>query len=300
MQTAAPGLAALFDDTASTPAARVAAGAALLAIDPARHLDHVGGMMTDGSGPSAIREGLVTALAAAGPAGQRHLARALARGSPRLRERTAFALAGTASGARILMDAAREDDVSMQLLRDPTLRERLAAGKPESIQREVADVARSNGTREAARMQQVSARAARFDARRSSAEQGARVFAANCSACHSVRGQGGQVGPQLDGVGHRSPTDLMVKVLAPNRSVAPAFRYETVIMKNGDVFTGLFRREQGVTAIFVDREAREIRVPKAQIAERRISSYTLMPNTFMESLPEADLHHLTAYLGTLR
>ena len=113
-------------------------------------------------------------------------------------------------------------------------------------------------------------------------------------------GQGGQVGPQLDGVGHRAPADLIAKVLAPNRSVAPSFRYETVILKNGDVFTGLFRREQGVSAIFVDRQAKEISVPKAQIAERRTSSFTLMPNNFIDVIPEADLHHLIAYLGTLR
>ena len=102
-----------------------------------------------------------------------------------------------------------------------------------------------------------------------SAEQGARVFATNCSACHSARGQGGQVGPKLDGVGHRAPAELLAKVLAPNRTVAPSFRYETVIMKNGDVFTGVFRREQGVSFAFVDRHGKEINVPKSQIAERR-------------------------------
>jgi hypothetical protein len=41
-------------------------------------------------------------------------------------------------------------------------------------------------------------------------------------------------------------------------------------------------------------------VPKAQIAERRQSSFTLMPNNFLETIPEKDLDHLVAYLGTLR
>ena len=115
-----------------------------------------------------------------------------------------------------------------------------------------------------------------------------------------MRGQGGQVGPQLDGVGHRAPTDLLTKVLAPNRTVAPAFRYESVIMKNGDVFTGLYRREQGVSLTFVDRDGKETSVPKSQIAERRQTPFTLMPSNFMEVIPERDLHHLVAYLGTLR
>jgi putative heme-binding domain-containing protein len=101
-------------------------------------------------------------------------------------------------------------------------------------------------------------------------------------------------------VGHRAPAELAAQVLAPNRSVAPAFRYETVVMKNGDVFTGLFRREQGVSVAFVDRQGREVSVAKSQIAERRQSSFTLMPNNFLEAIPEGDLPHLIAYLGTLR
>jgi putative heme-binding domain-containing protein len=101
-------------------------------------------------------------------------------------------------------------------------------------------------------------------------------------------------------VGHRPPEVLLAKVLAPNRSVAPAFRYETVIMKNGDVFTGLYRREQGVSLTFVDRDGKEVNVRKSQIAERRITPYTLMPSNFMDVIPESELHHLVAYLGTLR
>ncbi|MEO6526829.1 MAG: PVC-type heme-binding CxxCH protein [Gemmatimonadaceae bacterium] len=300
LRAAEPALVALYDDTAAAPAARVAAGRALLSIDPAKHLEHVGRAMTDTSAPAAIRDGLVDALAAAGPEGQRHLVRSLESGSPRLRERAVYALAGSATGARTLLDAARNGRLPAHALDDPTLRERLVAGKPESIRAEVMELARVTEVNEAARMRVIEARAARFDPSRSSPAQGARVFAANCSACHSVRGQGGQVGPNLDGVGRRSAADLIAKVLAPNRSVAPSFRYETVILKNGDVFTGLFRREQGVSAVFVDRQAKEIGVPKAQIAERRISSYTLMPNNFIDVIPEVDLHHLIAYLGTLR
>jgi hypothetical protein len=43
-----------------------------------------------------------------------------------------------------------------------------------------------------------------------------------------------------------------------------------------------------------------VSVPKSQIAERRITPYTLMPSNFMDVIPEAELHDLVAYLGTLR
>ena len=41
-------------------------------------------------------------------------------------------------------------------------------------------------------------------------------------------------------------------------------------------------------------------VPKAQIAQRRITPYTIMPNNFLDVIPETELHQLIAYLGTLR
>jgi putative heme-binding domain-containing protein len=300
LRAAEPALLALFADAKSEPAARVAAGRALLAIDPVRHLALVGGALSDGSTPAPMREELVGAMATAGPQGLPHLARALDAPSARLRERITYALAGSAEGAQLLLDAVRTGRLQAQALADPTLRERLVTGKPETIRAAVSELARADSSIEASRRGRIEAITRRFDARAASAEQGARVFAANCAPCHSARGQGGQVGPQLDGVGHRAPDDLLAKVLAPNGNVAPSFRYETVMLKNGDVFTGLYRREQGVSLAFVDRDGKEVSVPKAQIARRRITPYTIMPNNFMDVIPETELHHLIAYLGTLR
>jgi putative heme-binding domain-containing protein len=300
LRSAEPDLLALFADAKSEPAARVAAGRALLQIDRARHLALVGGALTDAATPGPMREELVGALAAAAPEGLPSLARALDAPSLRVRERITYALAGSPAGAQLLVDAVRAGRLPAQALSDPTLRERLVAGKPDAIRAAVAELAHADSALEATRRGRIEAITQRFDPRTASAEQGSRVFAANCASCHAVRGQGGQVGPQLDGVGHRAAADLLAKVLAPNRSVAPAFRYETVILKNGDVFTGLYRREQGVSLAFVDRDGKEVNVPKSQIAQRRLTPYTLMPSNFMDVIPEAELHHLTAYLCTLR
>ena len=300
IRTAEQALLALFRDATAAPAARVAAGRALLTIDRAAHVALVGGALADPASPPAMREELVGALAAASPEALPYLARAADAPSARVRERVAFALAGSQAGAQLLLAAVRTGRVPPSAVADPTLRERLVAGKSEAIRNAVSELARSDSANDAARQQRIVAITRRFDPRTASAEQGGRVFAANCAACHSVRGQGGQVGPQLDGVGHRAPGDLLAKVLAPNRSVAPAFRYETVIMKNGDVFTGLYRREQGVSLSFVDRDGKEVHVPKSEIVQRKQTPFTLMPSNFMEVIPERDLHHLVAYLGTLR
>ena len=60
--------------------------------------------------------------------------------------------------------------------------------------------------------------------------------------------QGGVVGPHLDGVGNRGLERLIEDVLDPSRNVDPSFRYSTVSLKNGEVFSGLQRREEGAVA----------------------------------------------------
>jgi len=84
---------------------------------------------------------------------------------------------------------------------------------------------------------------------------GQKVFATNCMVCHSINNTGGKVGPNLDGVGNRGTDRLMEDVLDPNRNVDPAFRYSNVFTKDGDVVTGLFRREEAFTSV-VQRFAR--------------------------------------------
>jgi hypothetical protein len=64
---AEPDLLALFADAKSAPAARVAAGRALLAIDRSRHLPLVGGALSDVATPAPMREELVGALSAVAP-----------------------------------------------------------------------------------------------------------------------------------------------------------------------------------------------------------------------------------------
>src|SRR5690606_39930369 len=50
------------------------------------------------------------------------------------------------------------------------------------------------------------------------------IFEQNCAACHSVKGRGGMVGPQLDGVGNWGVKALVEKILIPNRNITQAFR----------------------------------------------------------------------------
>ena len=47
------------------------------------------------------------------------------------------------------------------------------------------------------------------------------IFKQMCTACHSLKGQGGQVGPALDGVGSRRTSEYLTSWLHNPSSVKP-------------------------------------------------------------------------------
>jgi putative heme-binding domain-containing protein len=109
-------------------------------------------------------------------------------------------------------------------------------------------------------------------------------------------GQGGNVGPQLDGIGARGLERLCEDVLDPNRNVDRAFRTTVVTLKDGDITSGLFRREEGELIVLADSTGKEMSIPQKQIAERRESESSLMPDNFGELISPEDFNHLMAYL----
>jgi putative heme-binding domain-containing protein len=111
-----------------------------------------------------------------------------------------------------------------------------------------------------------------------------------------MQNQGGTIGPQLDGVGKWGPKALTEKILDPNRNVSESFRNYTITLKDGKIMSGLFRREEGEVIVFADLTGKEFAVPKNNIAEQKISKYTLMPDHFGEVLSQEEFNALLKYL----
>ena len=108
------------------------------------------------------------------------------------------------------------------------------------------------------------------------------------------------IGPQLDGVGNRGLERLLEDVLDPNRNVDVAFRTHTIALKDGDVISGLPRREEGELLVLADATGKEISVPKKNIESRRESELSLMPENFGEILSSDDFDNLMAFLLSQR
>jgi putative heme-binding domain-containing protein len=131
-------------------------------------------------------------------------------------------------------------------------------------------------------------------------DSGKMIFSQNCAACHSIQHEGGNIGPQLDGVGKWGARALAEKILDPNRNVSESFRNYIIKLKDGKVLGGLLRREEGEVIVFADITGKEFSVAKSEIAEQTASKYTLMPGHFGDVLSQKDFNMLVEYLLSLQ
>ena len=135
-----------------------------------------------------------------------------------------------------------------------------------------------------------------FNAFTANAGRGKELFELLCRNCHQLDGQGSLIGPQLDGIGNRGAERLFEDILDPNRNVDPAFRSVNLVLKNGNVESGLFRREEGAVLVLANAAGQEFTVPKNKVERRVESNQSLMPSNFGEALTEQQLNDLIAFV----
>jgi putative heme-binding domain-containing protein len=284
------------------PLARAAAARALAGLDPAGALPILTAALSDDREPETVRERFGATLAELNSDPARAALVAAMKAAPfRLQTRWATALTGSREGAEALLEAVSQGAASARLLQSTGLKNRLQSVKPRDWESRVAALTRDLAPADAAREKLIADRRTAYQNGDAAAvEGGRRLFEQNCAACHQIEGKGGLVGPQLTGVGNRGLERLCEDILDPNRNVDRAFRQTILTLKDGDVQSGLFRREEGDLLVFADGTGKEFSVKKGNVTERRESDQSLMPDNFGESIPAAQFNQLLAYLLSQR
>ena len=273
---------------------RAAAARALLGTGSKKVLPQIAAVVTDTTASAPLREKFAVALAEVKSFDA--IAAALSTAPRRLQQSFATALASSREGGELLLAACTDGKAPALLLRDKALVDRLKAAKVPNLDARIATLTENLPSANAEIERLIAKRAAAFDPAKASAVRGADVFTRNCAVCHTIEGKGGLLGPQLDGIGGRGRDRLLEDILDPNRNVDRAFRMNVVTLKGGAVVAGLPRREEGGQLIMADPAGQETRIAKADITDRKETETSLMPPTFDEIIPPAELDDLLAFL----
>ncbi len=121
-----------------------------------------------------------------------------------------------------------------------------------------------------------------------------------CLRCHKLSGTGGEVGPDLTGVGSRlSREDILESILLPNNKISRGYENLVIKMKNGETHVGLLRGEEPENVIIDSAEDGRIKLPKAKIADLNLG-LSAMPAEIASMLSKRELRNLVEFLASQR
>jgi putative heme-binding domain-containing protein len=122
-----------------------------------------------------------------------------------------------------------------------------------------------------------------------------------CATCHKVRGEGGQVGPDLSDVGKRlSRRQILEAILDPSKDIDPKFAAYLIEVDDGRRLTGLIveRTEKEITVR--DPQGKDTKLPLANVQAQVPSKKSLMPDQLLRDLTAEQAADLLVFLESLK
>jgi putative heme-binding domain-containing protein len=122
-----------------------------------------------------------------------------------------------------------------------------------------------------------------------------------CAKCHKAGGEGGDLGPDLSGVGSLYPRrELAESILYPSRKVREGYQQVIVRTKEGRILSGAVKAETPEELTLQDTEGNRHAIRKAEIDARKTSELSLMPEGVHAGLSMRDFADLVSYLESLK
>jgi putative heme-binding domain-containing protein len=139
------------------------------------------------------------------------------------------------------------------------------------------------------------------DPPRGNAENGAKLFRAQCSACHRVNAVGGRIGPDLSRVGvARSREMLVLRIRRGIEDFGAGYAPVTLTPQTGPAVQGVKKNEDLFSVQIMDTRERIQGYEKDKMKAVVDGTRSAMPIFGPDRLSDADLDDLVRYLSTLR
>jgi len=143
--------------------------------------------------------------------------------------------------------------------------------------------------------------------RKGSIENGKKLLAESgkndmaCIKCHTIRGAGGAIGPDLSMIGKKaSKENLFESIMYPSKAIADQYLTWVVETKAGALVGGLIVEETPDHVLLRDANGKDTKIEKKDIESRTKSPASLMPDNLLVYMTEQELVDMVEYLFTLK
>lgn len=122
-----------------------------------------------------------------------------------------------------------------------------------------------------------------------------------CATCHQIGYVGGHLGPNLTSVGSvRTERDLLEAVVYPSASFVRGYEPMILVTKSGEQLGGVLHKDAPDEVVIATGPETETRVARAEIAELRPGTVSLMPQGLDAQMSPQDLADLIAFLKSMK
>lgn len=129
--------------------------------------------------------------------------------------------------------------------------------------------------------------------------KGRTAFTGLCAPCHAVQGNGGRIGPALDGAGAQGLEPLLRHVLTPNAAMEAGYRRFRIETRDGEVHEGLLVTADASRIVLRQPSSPDQEFPRTDVRQSGFLRGSLMPEGLLDSARPDEVTDLFAYLLTL-
>lgn len=136
------------------------------------------------------------------------------------------------------------------------------------------------------------------------AELGRKIFLekpeVSCVRCHKAGGEGGEVGPDLSGIGSRHDRQYLLEgIVFPNKQIAAGYESLLITLTSGVVYAGIVKSEDDESIKLNSPEDGLVTIKKSEIKSRE-RALSAMPEEFRQVLSKRELRDLIEFLASLK
>lgn len=124
------------------------------------------------------------------------------------------------------------------------------------------------------------------------------LFSRTCGPCHKMYNEGGTLGPDITGSNRANIDYLLSNVLSPSGEIQDDYKMVVITSRDGRTYAGnvIAENERQLTLRVVGQDA--VVVNKSDIQSRETTSTSMMPPGLFNTLTDAEVLDLVAYLRT--
>ncbi len=131
-------------------------------------------------------------------------------------------------------------------------------------------------------------------------DDGKRVYAQHCAACHRMDGVGTQVGPDISDSRVFTPEQLLVSILDPNRSIDNHYFRYRALTADGLIVEGLIVEETAQSVTLKTQQGERVTLDRKELERFQSTGVSMMPEGFENQISEQQMANLIGYIKNWR